>query len=191
MNRDVSQPRSLWSRMIRAARLDIDLYEEVEADTSANLQAFAAVVLVGLATGIGTGIGGVIEHDAIWFLWGILVGLAASIGGWLLWALFAYVLGTTVFRGPETEATYGQLLRTLGFAHSPGVLRILSFIPFLGGLLSFAASVWVLVAGVIAGRQALDFSTGRAIATCLVGWLVYMLILFLVVGFVIGAGALF
>jgi hypothetical protein len=191
MNRDVSQSRSLWSRMIRAAGLNIGLYEEVEADTSANLQAFAAVVLVGLATGIGTGISGVLQQDAIWFLWGILVGLATTIGGWLLWALLAYLLGTTVFRGPETEATYGQLLRTLGFAHSPGVFRFFSFIPFLGGLISFAASVWVLVAGVIAVRQALDFSTGRAIATCVVGWLIYMLVLFLVVGFVIGAGALF
>jgi hypothetical protein len=191
MNNNMSQSRSLWSRMIRAAGLNIGLYEEVEADTSANLQAFAAVVLVGLATGIGTGISGVLQQDAIWFLWGILVGLATTIGGWLLWALLAYLLGTTVFRGPETEATYGQLLRTLGFAHSPGVFRFFSFIPFLGGLISFAASVWVLVAGVIAVRQALDFSTGRAIATCVVGWLIYMLVLFLVVGFVIGAGALF
>jgi hypothetical protein len=191
MDTDASPSSSLWKRMIRAAKLDIDLYEEVEADTSANGQAFVVVLLVSLATGIGTGIGGIIEHDAIWFLWGVLIGLATSIGGWLLWALLAYWLGTTIFRGPETEATYGQLLRTLGFAHSPGAVRIFSFIPFLGGLISFVASVWFLIAGVIAVRQALDFSTGRAIATCIVGWLVYMLILFLVVGFVVGAGALF
>jgi hypothetical protein len=191
MDTDASPSSSLWKRMIRAAKLDIDLYEEVEADTSANGQAFVVVLLVSLATGIGTGIGGIIEHDAIWFLWGVLIGLATSIGGWLLWALLAYWLGTTIFRGPETEATYGQLLRTLGFAHSPGAVRIFSFIPFLGGLISFVASVWFLIAGVIAVRQALDFSTGRAIATCIVGWLVYMLMLFLVVGFVVGAGALF
>jgi hypothetical protein len=111
--------------------------------------------------------------------------------GWLLWSLFAYWLGTTIFAGPETEATYGQLLRTLGFAHSPGFLRIFSFIPFIGGLISFAASVWFLVAGVIAVRQALDFTTLRAIGTCVVGWVLYMLLVFLVTGLVIGAGALF
>ena len=176
---------------MRAARLDVDLYEEVEADASANIQAFTAVALVGLATGVGTGISAVFEEDAIAFLWGILIGLGTTIGGWLLWALFAYVLGTTVFRGPETEATYGQLLRTLGFAHSPGLLRVFSFIPILGGLISLAASVWLLVAGIIAVRQALDFSTGRAIATCIVGWIIYALILFLVTWLVFGSGVLF
>jgi len=105
--------------------------------------------------------------------------------------LFAYWIGTTIFAGPETEATYGQLLRTLGFAHSPGFLRIFSFIPFIGGLISFAASVWFLVAGVIAVRQALDFTTLRAIGTCIIGWVLYMLLVFLVTGLVIGAGALF
>lgn len=184
------QSRSLRSRMIRAARLDVELFEEVEADSSANKQALLSVILVGLATGIGTGISGIIEDNALAFLWGILIGLGTTIGGWLLWALFAYVLGTTVFRGPKTEATYGQLLRTLGFAHAPGVLRVVSFIPILGSLISFAASVWLLIAGVIAVRQALDFSTGRAIATCVVGWIVYILILFLLTWLVFGGAAL-
>lgn len=182
---------SIWDRMIRAAKLDVSLYEEVEHDPEANSQAFGAVVLVGLATGVGSGIGGVLVHNAIWFLWGLLIGVGSATIGWLAWALFAYWIGTTIFKGSETEATYGQLLRTLGFAHSPGALRVFSFIPFLGGLISFAASVWFLVAGVIAVRQALDFSTGQAIATCIVGWIVYMLLVFLLAGLVIGAGALF
>jgi hypothetical protein len=177
--------------MVRAAKLDIELYEEVEADSTKTGQAFTVVLLVGLATGIGSGIGGLIEHTAIWFLWGLLIGIASTVIGWLLWAAFAYLIGTTLFKGEETEATYGQLLRTLGFAHSPGLLRIFSFIPFLGSLIVFAAFVWFLIAGVIAVRQALDFSTGRAIATCVVGWVIYTLIIFLVSGFIIGADVLF
>lgn len=178
---------SLWNKMIRAARLDINLYEEVEHDTGATGQAFVVVLLVSLATGIGMGIGYVIEGEESYaFLRGLGIGLGSGIVGWLLWSLFAYVLGTTIFRGPETEATYGQLLRTLGFANTPGFLRIFSFVPFFGGLIALAGFIWLLIAGVIAVRQALDFSTWRAIGTCVVGWLLYLLLTILVGVFVGG-----
>mgnify|MGYP001077808396 CR=1 FL=1 len=182
---------SLISRMIRAAKLEVNLYEEVEADTTANGQALRAVVLVSLATGIGTGIAGLSNMGGLWFIWGLFIGLIGSILGWLAWSFITYFIGTTIFKGPETSATWGELLRTIGFSNSPGVLRLLSFIPFLGGIIVFVASVWSLIAGVIAVRQALDFSTGRAIGTCIVGWLVYMLILFLVSTFLLGVGPLF
>jgi hypothetical protein len=177
--------------MIRAAKLDVNLYEEVEADTTANKQALLAVVLVSLATGIGTGIGGLVTKGGLWFIWGLLTGLVSSIVGWLAWSFLTYILGTKVFKGPQTSATWGELLRTIGFSNSPGILRFFSFIPFVGGVIAFAASIWSLIAGVIAVRQALDFTTGRAIATCIVGWIVYMVIVFLITILLVGAGALF
>ena len=183
--------KSLMSRMTRAAKLDINLYEEVEADTTANGQAFRAVIIVSLATGLGSGIAGLATQGGLWFLWGLLIGLVTSIIGWLAWSFLAYILGTTIFKGPETQATWGELLRTIGFSNSPGVLRFFSFIPFVGGIVAFGASIWSLIAGVIAVRQALDFSTGRAIATCIVGWLIYVLIVFLATAFLLGTGALF
>lgn len=185
-----AQP-SLVDRMIRASKLDVELYEEVEADTTANGQAFLAVLIASLAAGIGAGIAGVRAEGGMWFLWGLLIGLATALVGWLIWSLFAYWLGTTIFRGPETSATYGELLRTIGFSNSPRVLSFFAFIPFLGGLIAFAVTVWALIAGVIAVRQALDFSTGRAIATCAVGWILYVLLVFLVTGLVLGGRALF
>jgi hypothetical protein len=93
-----------------------------------------------------------------------------------VWSFITYFIGTRVFKGPQTEATYGQLLRCIGFSDSPLVLSILSFIPLLGGLIGFVAWIWALVAMVIAVRQALDFSTGRAIATCIVGFIVLIVI---------------
>jgi len=177
--------RSITDRMIGAAKLDVDLYEEVEADTSANGQAFAVVIIVSLAAGIGSGIYGLISgNSGLDFLWGLLIGLGSSIIGWLLWALVTYIVGVTLFKTRETEADYGQLLRTLGFAHAPGIFRFFIFIPFIGGLISFVASVWVLITGVIAVRQALDFSTWRAIGTCIVGlipfWVLYGLLTWII-----------
>ena len=182
---------SLFNRMVRAAKLDINLYEEVELDTSANGQAFLVVILVSLATGIGSGIAGSITQGGIWFIWGLLIGLVTSIIGWLAWAFVVYVVGAFIFKGPQTSATWGELVRTIGFSTTPGILRFFSFIPVLGGIITLGASVWALIAGVIAVRQALDFSTGRAIITCIVGWIVYMLIIFLISFFVLGSAALF
>lgn len=180
---------SIWSRMVRAARLDVSLYEEVEHDSGANVQAFIVVLLVALATGIGMGLSYSMDSKASsTFIGGLLIGLGTGVGGWLLWSLFAYWLGTSLFRGPETEATYGQLLRTLGFANTPGLLRIFAFIPFLGGIIAFVGFIWILVAGVIAVRQALDFSTWRAIGTCIVGWVMYILLV-LLVGVLIGSAS--
>ena len=171
---------SLFSRMIRASKLEVNVYEEVEADTTATKQALLAVVLVSVATGIGSGITGLFSGGGLGFVWGLLAGLVGSLLGWIAWSFFAYILGTTVFKGPQTSATWGELLRAIGFSTSPGVFRLFSFIPVLGGIIIFATSIWSLIAGVIAVRQALDFSTGRAIATCIVGWLIYIGIMALV-----------
>ena len=156
-------------RMIGAAKLDIAIYEEVEADTSATRQAMVVVVLVALATGIGTlGSGGPA---------GLVVGIVAGLGLWALWAWITYFVGTTLLKTAETKANWGQLARTLAFAQSPGVLKVFGFIPVLGPLVFAIASIWQLVAMVIAIRQALDYtSTWRAVGVAVVGFIPYAIV---------------
>jgi hypothetical protein len=155
----------LLDRMIRAAKLDVSLYEEVEKDASATNQALLVVVIASVCSGIGSAIGGQMASGLGGFSVGLVVGAITALFGWLVWSFITYFIGTRVFKGPQTE-----------FSDSPLVLSILSFIPFLGGIISFVASIWALVAMVIAVRQALDFSTGRAIATCIVGFIVLIVI---------------
>ena len=168
---------SMLKRMLRAARLDSALYEEVEADKSAIGQALVVVVLASVATGIGVGFEALIVGGTGRFIYGLLYGVAGDITGWLLWALFAYLIGVTVLKGPQTSSTWGELLRTMGFASTPGLLRIFAFIPVAGGVIAFIGSVWRLLATIIAVRQALDFSTWRGVIVTLVGWLLYMVLL--------------
>lgn len=174
---------SLGNRMIRAAKLDIGLYEEVEADTGATGQAMLVVVLSSVAAGIGSAGGGA-------GLKGLLVGTIAALAAWYIWAFLTYVIGTKLLPEAQTEADVGQLLRTIGFSSSPGLLRILGIIPGVTGIVFLGCAVWMLVAMVIAVRQALDYhSTGRAIAVCLIGWVVQVVILGLAMMFLgIGAG---
>ena len=156
---EATSQASIIDRMIRAARLEPQLYEEVEHDRSATTQALLVVALGAVAAGIGALSGGL---DA--FLAGIVIALV----GWAVYAYVAFWVGTNLFKGPHTEATWGQLLRTLGFASSPRVLLILGIIPVVGGLIWLAVFVWWVTATVIAIRQALDFDTGRAIVTAVV-----------------------
>ena len=164
-------------RMIGAAKLDTAVYEEIEADSSATRQAMAVVVLVALATGIGMfRTGGLV---------GLLVGIPVSIGLWALWAWITYLIGTTILKTAETEANWGQLARTLGFAQSPGVLKVFGFIPGIGLLFFSIASIWQLVAMVIAIRQALEFtSTWRAAGVAIVGFIPYALLTSLIYTFI-------
>lgn len=157
-------------RMIGAASLDVPTYEEVEADTTATTQAMGVVVLSSLAQGIGfvTQGGGV----------GFIVGAIGALIGWIIWAFLVYLIGTKLLPEPQTRSDLGELLRTTGFAAAPGLLRALGVIPLLGGLIMPAVTIWMLIAMVIAVRQALDYkSTFRAVGVCLMGWIVFVLIL--------------
>lgn len=156
---------SFSQRMIGAARLDFHAYEEVEADPTALGQAMGIVVLSSLAAGIGAAGRGAP---------GLVSGAVGALAGWFLWAGLTYLIGTRLLPAPQTHADWGQLLRTIGFASTPGMVRILGVVPGLTALVFLIANLWMLVAFVIAVRQALDYtSTWRALGVCVIGWLAY------------------
>ena len=160
---------SLVNRALRAAKLDASLYEEVEADQAALGQAMTVVVVSSVCAGIGSAAqGGVV---------GLLLGAIAALIAWYIWAYLTYFIGTRLLPEAQTSANVGELLRTTGFSSSPGVLRILGIIPGLMTIAFVVSSIWMLVAMIVAVRQALDYtSTGRAVGVCLIGWLVMMAI---------------
>jgi len=152
----------LVQRMIGAATLNIGTFEEVEADETATGQAAAVVAMVAVAAALGA----VGSGSVIW-------APVSAILGWLLWAGVTFLIGDKVLGG---TATWGELLRTLGFAQSPGVLYFLAVIPKLGVVVLPIIWAWMLWAGIIAIRQALDFSTGKAILTAVLGFFVMVIL---------------
>jgi len=158
---------SVIERALGAARLDAAAYESVERDEGATNTALAIVVLSAIASGIGnlrdTGIPGLVG--------GVIFGVI----GFVLYAGIAYLIGGKLFATSETRVTLGQLLRTLGFAQAPGALYVLGLLPVVGGSIRFVIGIWILIATIVAIRQACDFSTGRAILTAVVSWIVYLL----------------
>jgi hypothetical protein len=160
------------NRMLLSAKLSADIYEEVEADRHATAQAMGVVILSSVAAGIGSL---TLQHAGSGAL---LLGTVSALLGWLVWAGLTYFIGTRILPEPQTRAEYGQLLRTIGFASSPGIVRILGIVPGLTGIVFIGTGIWMLAAAIVAVRQALDYhSTWRALGVCLIGWLVQTLIL--------------
>lgn len=158
-------------RLIGAALLNRRVYEEVETDREGTWQAAAVVLLASVAGGIGRlGLG---TPTAAAFVGGV----AGALIGWIAWAALTYHIGTRLLPETQTKADLGELLRTIAFASSPGLLRALGVTPVVGMPAYVIASVWMLVAMIVAVRQALDFrGTGRAIAVCAVGWALSLIV---------------
>jgi hypothetical protein len=159
--------QQMVDRMIRAARLEPALYEEVEADRSTMGQAAAVVLISSLAAGIPA------FHVA--GVRGIATVTLFTVLGWYIWAALTWFIGTRILPEPETRADIGELLRTLGFSSAPGVIRVFGIIPGIGVVIEIVASFWMLASMVVAVRQALDYtSTPRAVAVCLIGFIVQL-----------------
>ena len=169
--------RSLVDRVKGILRLDADVYEEVEADTTALPQAAMVVAAGAVASGIGALGGGPL---------GMIIHLVFTFAGWLIWTVVSYFVGTRAFGG---TATWDQVLRTLGFAQAPHLFGILAIIPLLGGLVGFAAGIWAIATSVVAIRQSLDLTTEKAVLTAVVSVLI-ILVLMAIPATLFGVGAL-
>jgi hypothetical protein len=165
-------------RIMRVLKLDKTVFPEIAGDANATTQAGIIVVVVSLLTGIGAGFQGSFFGNLIWQL------IAGVVLGWLLWAVVTYFVGTSLFEG---KTTVEAMLRVLGYASAPRLLGFFSFIPCVGPILSLAGAILSLVAGFIAVREAMQFDTGKAVITVVIGWLAY-LVLTIVLAPILGLG---
>lgn len=158
--------------MIGVARLDVGTYESIEHDQNATPSAMLVVIIAAICGGIGS-----LREDGFG---GLIGGLIGAVIGWAVFAAFVYYVGTRLLRGPETSSSWGEVARTTGFAQAPSVLLIFGFIPILGGIIAFIAGIWTLVCQIVGIRQALDITTGRAIAVGIVAIIAEIIVMAIV-----------
>ncbi len=164
-------PTTFLRRLIGAAILDAAVYEEVEADRTATVQAAVTVILSSVAAGIG--VRGLEPQT----LSTVLFTMVAALLAWAAWALVTFEIGVRIMPQPGTRSSVGELLRTIGFATAPGWFRVLGVVPGATIPVFVVTSVWMLAAMVVAVRQALDYqSTARAVAVCAIGWVLSLTI---------------
>ncbi len=169
---------SFVERVIGAIRLDPATYEQVEHDTDATWQAALVVAVAAIFSGVGS-TGGRTRD--------LVGGVVSAVIFWAIFALFAYLVGVYLLKGPQTSATFGEVLRALGFSYAPSLIAILGLIPGIGFLFILIAGIWSLIASVIALRQSLEVSTGRAVAIAVVAFLA-MVVVLAIISAVFGIG---
>ena len=158
-------------RLIGAAVLDVATYEEVEADVRATPQALAVVVLSAMAAGLGARGFGPQQTSSLF------MAAIAALLAWAAWALLTFEIGARLLPERDTQADVGQLLRTIGFASAPGILRVAGIFPAFARPVFAITAIWMLLAMIVAIRQALDYtSTLRAVAVCGIGWVLTLII---------------
>ena len=156
-------------RLTGAALLNPQVFEEIEADRSATIQALWVVILSSVAAGIGA------VNQSQGRLSAFVTISLLALAVWSIWTFLTLQIGTRILPAPQTEADYGQLLRTIGFATAPGILRVLGVIPGTTTAVFAATAIWMLMAMIVAIRQTLEYTTTvRAFAVCAVGWLLTM-----------------
>ncbi len=165
--------RLFINRVFRAIKIDVELYEEVEKDKSATLQAGLVVVLSSLAAGVGA-----LQLGASNFFLAPVVSLLS----WYIWAYIIYFVGVKLFGGPTTKSNHGELLRTIGFSSAPGLIRVFGFTPDLMTVTFIGSAFWMLACMVVAVRSALDYeSLWKALGVVVVAWLFQAIVLLLVI----------
>ena len=178
-------------RMIGAAFFNRATYEEIEADEGALGQAIGVVLLVTLCGIVGGIVGGLLgEVSVLRIVLGAIGGLVFGVIRWALWVTVMYWVGGRMLRTSDTQTSWGELGRVMGFAYTPGVLSVLSFIPAIGNLFPVIGFCWTVAAMTVAVRQALDFeSTGRAIGAVLLSavigfipWIIIVIIQAILLG---------
>jgi hypothetical protein len=164
---------SFGERMVGAMKADVRIFEEIEADPGALGQAVTVIIIAGVAAMVGN----IFRNDIASGIGALLMSLI----GYAIWTVIVVLVGTKLMPEPTTKADFAEGFRVIGFAAAPGVLNIFAIIPFLGILISFIIWIWSLVIMVVAVRSVLDYSsTGRAIVVCLIGFIINMIITFLI-----------
>lgn len=155
---------SIWSNVLKASCFDSDFYEKVKQDESLSGESQLIILLSSAAAGAGMLIYG-----------GIMPAIMVMVMHYLGWyaAMFLiYLIGGKLFKDPLVpETTYSQFCRTLGYASAPGIARVLGVIPGIGLLIIKIMFIWILIAMIVATKQALGYkSQVRTIIVCFLAW---------------------
>jgi hypothetical protein len=152
------------NRLYRAALLDVDLFREVVADTQALRQAMIAAFLYSAAAAYGSfGRVGVV---------GINIAMVSTLISWYIWVFMTYFAGARLFPEAQTTPDRKAVVRAMGFASSPGLIRLLGLMPGMSSIALLVATLWMIVTSTAAVKQALNYtSIYRAAGVCLIGWI--------------------
>jgi hypothetical protein len=152
------------NRIYRSAKIDPEVFDEVQKDKNATVAAGIVVILSSLAAGIGASHLGAVNF----FLAPVL-----SLVTWFVWAYIVYFVGVKLFPDTKTKTTHLSLLRSIGFSSAPGMIRIFGFSEDLMPVTFIGSAFWMLACMVVAVKQTLNYkSLWKALGVVIIAWFV-------------------
>lgn len=186
MNRGMStsmDPAAIMNRVMRLARLDTTVFEEVRDDQSETIPAIIVAAVSTLIAGLGGflwlviddgGFNGISIDGGDAFLKTFLLGSIFAIVLWLVWVAVAFFVLVQVFREP---ADIQSLFRTMGYGAIPLAGTILMFVPAISFGIALLFMVMFFVMQVYAVQAATGTTADRALLASGAGFAVYAIIL--------------
>jgi hypothetical protein len=157
------------NRILRSVKIDPEVFNEVQKDKNATIQAAIVVILSSSAAGIGAsslGAGNFILAPIF------------SLISWFVWAYIVYFVGVKLFPEAKTKTTQFALLRAIGFSSAPGIIRIFGFNEDLMTVTFIGSAFWMLVCMVVAVKETLNYkSLWKALGVVIISWFAQAFIL--------------
>jgi hypothetical protein len=174
----------LTNRIIGAFTFRKGVYAEVEKDTSFTTTAWTLVVVVAFLKHLGS-----FASSTEW-LSAAIVGTISAIPSFALGVLIVNWVGRTVF---NADVGFGELVRTLGLAYVWQVIGVLGILTAFSEALSYLlapvqtiAAILMIIAWLIAAKEALDLEWVQTIVTVILGWLAQFVLTTVITGLVLG-----
>ena len=149
----------LFSRMIRAMKLDPTFFEEIINDPKSQGHSVWVVAILAMATGYGmfSRAGGTAVN----------IGLAVTFFSWYIWAFTIYFVSTYMFASAPSRTDRKTVMRVMAFASAPGVLRLFGVIPHMTLIVFLLTSVWIIIAGAIGIKKVFNIDhIGKPVLLC-------------------------
>ncbi|MEO8538345.1 MAG: hypothetical protein ABI577_01300 [bacterium] len=175
-------PNLIMNRLLRLARLDTTVFDEVRDDANELIPALIVAGISALLAGLGATLWFVVlwdsnyHPDGVWFNTFILGGIFLA-ALYFVWILIDYVVIVQVFKA---SADLQSLMRTMGYAAAPLALCVLMFIPVLWPVFAIVPLALLFVMSIYATQSVTNADSTQVVMANLAGITVLVLVLTIV-----------
>lgn len=170
--------QNLGSWLLRLARLDLTVFDDIKDDVSATVPALTVAVVASFLSGLGSWLWWTFQDfpkgGGDVFVKSFLLGSILQVGVWFLWV---YVAAMVLSRGLGVAADLNRLLRTMGLAFAPMAIAVLIFISFLAVPLGAIAVGATLVLSYVAIQSATDAQPQQVMLANIIGFVIFAFVL--------------
>jgi len=173
-------PNAILNRILRLARLDTTVFDEVRDDENELIPALIVAGIASLLAGLGAALFWEFNFDRgpdnVWLNNFILGGLFMA-ALYMVWVLIAYVIVVQVFKA---TADLQSLIRTMGYAAVPLAICVLMFIPVLYPVFAIVPLALLFVMTIYAVQSVTNADSSQVVIANTAGFAVMVLVLSIV-----------